>query len=126
MDPAGQRRVAAPGEAEKRVRVDDGVRLWTATAGAGPTAVVLCHGGAGMWDYLQPVATMLTDVARVHRWEQRGCDRSDRTGPYSIARYVADLEFLRHHFGHQRWVVAGHSFGAGLALRYALAHPGGR
>jgi proline iminopeptidase len=44
-------------------------------------------------------------------------------GPYSIARYVADLECLRRHFGHARWLVAGHSWGAGLALRYALVHP---
>ncbi|MPZ65781.1 MAG: alpha/beta fold hydrolase [Pseudonocardiaceae bacterium] len=123
MGSAGQRRVADPGELEEWVRVDDGVRLWTATAGGGPTSVVLCHGGPGLWDYLQPVAAMLADVARVHRWEQRGCGRSDRTGPYSVARSVADLEFLRRRFGHQRWVVAGHSWGAGLALRYALIHP---
>lgn len=109
---------------EAMVRVDDGVRLWTATGGGGRIPVVLCHGGPGLWDYLAPVADLLTDVAPVHRWEQRGCGRSDRAGPYSIGRYLADLEFLRRHFGHERWVVAGHSWGAGLALRYALAHPG--
>jgi proline iminopeptidase len=107
---------------EERVPVDDGIVLWTATCGLGSTPVVLCHGGAGMWDYLQPVAESLTSVARVHRWEQRGCGRSDRAGPYSIARYIADLEFLRRHFGHERWFAVGHSWGAGLALRYALAH----
>lgn len=103
--------------------MDDGVVLWTASSGTGSLPVVLCHGGAGLWDYLQPVAEALTPVARVHRWEQRGCGRSQRTGPYSIARYLADLEFLRRYFGHERWLVAGHSWGAGLALRYALAHP---
>jgi proline iminopeptidase len=79
--------------------------------------------GAGLWDYLGPVADLLADLALTHRWEQRGCGRSDRTGPYSTARYLADLEFLRRHFGHERWLVAGHSWGAGLALRYALADP---
>lgn len=126
-DPGGLREPvpgAAPGlSRERSVRVDDGVELWTATAGAGSTPVVLCHGGAGLWDYLGPVAELLADMALTHRWEQRGCGRSDRTGPYSIARYLADLEFLRRHFGHERWLVAGHSWGAGLALRYALAHP---
>lgn len=111
------------GFSEELVGVDDGVRLWTATGGIGSTPLVLCHGGAGLWDYLGPVADALADVARVHRWEQRGCGRSDRAGPYSVARFVADLECLRGHFGHEQWLVAGHSWGAGLALRYALAHP---
>jgi proline iminopeptidase len=110
-------------DVEARVAVDDGVVLWTATGGSGSIPVVLCHGGAGLWDYLQPVAESLSSVAHVHRWEQRGCGRSDRVGPYSITRYIADLEFLRRHFGHERWMAVGHSWGAGLALRYALAYP---
>jgi proline iminopeptidase len=90
---------------------------------SGSVPVVLCHGGAGLWDYLEPVAEALKPIARVHRWEQRGCARSDRAGPYSIARSLADLELLRRHFGHERWLLVGHSWGAGLALRYALARP---
>jgi proline iminopeptidase len=108
---------------EERVSVDDGVVLWTASGGSGSVPVVLCHGGAGLWDYLEPVAESLSSVAHVHRWEQRGCGRSARVGPYSIARYIADLECLRRHFGHERWMAVGHSWGAGLALRYALAYP---
>jgi proline iminopeptidase len=110
-------------DVEERVPVNDGVNLWTATGGAGPVPVVLCHGGAGLWDYLQPVAEALSSVARVHRWDQRGCGRSDRAGPYSLVRSIADLDALRRHFGHEAWTVVGHSFGAGLALHYALAHP---
>lgn len=108
---------------EAVVAADDGVALWTATGGSGSMPVVLCHGGAGLWDYLEPVGEALAPLARVHRWEQRGCGRSQRAGPYSIARCLADMEFLRRHLGHRRWLVAGHSWGAGLALRYALAHP---
>jgi proline iminopeptidase len=104
------------------VAMDDGVRLWTAAGGSGSVPVVLCHGGGGLWDYLEPVAALLSPIARVHRWEQRGCGRSERTGPYSLTRYIADIEFLRRHFGHERWLVVGHSWGAGLALRYALDH----
>lgn len=110
-------------DVEERVPVDDGVVLWTATGGSGSVPVVLCHGGAGLWDYLHPVAESLSSVAHVHRWEQRGCGRSDLVGPYSITRYIADLEYLRRHFRHERWMAVGHSWGAGLALRYALAHP---
>ena len=108
---------------EAFVAMDDGVRLWTATSRSDAMPVVLCHGGAGLWDYLESVATMLAPVACVHRWDQRGCGRSERAGPYSLTRCLADLELLRRHFGHERWLVGGHSWGASLALRYALEHP---
>jgi proline iminopeptidase len=67
---------------------------------------------------------MVEDLATVYRYDQRGCGRSSGSGPYTVARFVADLEELREHFGHERWVVGGHSWGAALALRYATAHPG--
>ena len=84
---------------------------------------MLCHGGPGLWDDQEPVARMVHDSVRVHRWDQRGCGRS--TGPevFTVARFIADLETLRFHFGHERWLVGGHSWGASLALRYALAYP---
>ncbi len=104
------------------MRTDDGARLWTWRAGLGPP-VVLCHGGPGLWDELEPVADMLTDVATVIRWDQRGAGRSNPVGPYEVARFVADLEAIRRHFGIDRWIVAGHSWGASLALRYGVAHP---
>ena len=54
---------------------------------------------------------MVEDLAEVICWDQRGGGRSDRSGPYSIARFVADLERLRHAHGLERWVVGGHSWG---------------
>jgi proline iminopeptidase len=107
---------------EEIVDVDAGARLWTVTVGAG-RPVVLCHGGPGSTDTLAPVAAMLADVARVHRYEQRACGRSTGGPPYTMTRSARDLEALRRHWGHPRWVVAGHSFGAALALAYGLEHP---
>jgi proline iminopeptidase len=66
---------------------------------------------------------MLTDRFRVIRWDQRGCGRSERSGPYSMARSALDLDAVRRHCGLARMAVLGHSWGAHLALRYALAHP---
>jgi proline iminopeptidase len=72
---------------------------------------------------MEPVAAMLDDVASVIRWDQRGCGRSSGDGPYTYARFIADLEIIRSHWNVQSWVVGGHSAGAGLALYYALEHP---
>jgi proline iminopeptidase len=84
--------------------------------------VLLCHGGPGMWDYLEPVAGLLPDFA-VHRFDQRGCGKSSGPADYSVARAVGDIEDLRRHWGYERWRVFGHSWGATLALAYAWAHP---
>jgi proline iminopeptidase len=65
------------------VEVDDGVELWVERTGGGSgVPLVLCHGGPGLWDYLDDVAGLLYDKTRVIRWDQRGCGRSQRRGPY--------------------------------------------
>lgn len=99
-----------------------GAALWTATRGEGDP-VLLVHGGPGLCDYLEPVADMLGDITTVHRYEQRGCGRSPEIEPIDIETLVADIEALRAAWGHERWTLIGHSWGAALALLYALAHP---
>lgn len=105
----------------------DGARLATYTSGtAGDMPpVVLLHGGPGLWDYLDPLAALVEADTVVHRYDQRGCGGSSSTAPadLTIERYVEDLEELRVAWGHERWVVIGHSFGADLALAYAATHP---
>jgi len=71
---------------------------------------------------MAPVAEMVEDLALVHRYDQRGSGRSRSDGPFDVASFVADLEALRRHWRHDRWLVGGHSWGANLALFYALAH----
>jgi pimeloyl-ACP methyl ester carboxylesterase len=85
--------------------------------------VLLCHGGPGAYDYLEPVAAMLDDLALVHRFDQRGGGRSNATGPWTVQAMVNDIECLRRHWRHEHWLVAGQSWGAHLALFYALAFP---
>jgi proline iminopeptidase len=101
--------------------VSDGVSIWTTRDGEG-YPVMLCNGGAGCCDYLGPVAEMLDDVVQVIRFEQRGCGRSQHAPPYDIETCLADLESVRAHYGIDRWVIGGHSWGADLALIYALEH----
>jgi proline iminopeptidase len=97
--------------------------LWTDTTGRGSTAVVLCHGGPGLSDNLSPVASMIDDMAVVHRYDQRGGGRSTGEGPFTVAGFVEDLESLRDHWQHESWVIGGHSWGGWLSLMYALRHP---
>jgi proline iminopeptidase len=117
-------KVVSPKPAQRMVEMHDGTRLrtWTTgTRGALPP-VVLLHGGPGLWDYLEPVARMVEHLTVVHRFDQRGCGGSDPSDRQTIARHVADVDELRRHWGHDRWLVVGHSFGATLAFCYAVAH----
>ena len=66
---------------------------------------------------------MLDAMTKVIRFEQRGCGRSDPIGPYDIETCVADLEAIRNYYNVDRWIIGGHSWGADLALLYALEHP---
>ena len=100
----------------------NGVGLWTAIQGKG-IPMVLCHGGPGGYDYLDPIADMVSDLYQVVRYDQRGSGRSEPVGPYDVSTFVDDLEELRKHFNFERWIVGGHSWGAGLALAYAVRFP---
>lgn len=103
----------------------EGARLWTSRQGAPSSAppLVLLHGGPGLWEDFAPLAEMVDDLTEVYRYDQRGCGRSGRTGPYDITTAVSDLEALRKHWWQPRLIVGGHSFGAALALAYAVEHP---
>ena len=100
----------------------DGVSIWTISQGEG-IPVLLCNGGPGCCDYLGPVGAMVEDVARVIRFEQRGCGRSEAEGPYDVQTCLADIEAVRKEHGVNRWIVGGHSWGPDLAIAYATEFP---
>jgi proline iminopeptidase len=108
---------------EHVIQTSDGASLWTVIEGAGP-AVLMCHGGPGLWDYLGGLSAHLRDELRVHRWDQRGCGRSGPAAGYGIERAVQDVQELHAALGvDEKWVIVGHSWGAYLALLTAVAHP---
>ena len=108
--------------ASEQYVIGNGITIWTTTQGSGPPTV-LCHGGPGVYDYLEPVAAMIDEVATVHRYDQRGCGRTQDREPYDIATQSNDLDALRKYWGYETWTVIGHSWGATLALLYAIQRP---
>jgi proline iminopeptidase len=88
--------------------------------------LVLLAGGPGA-----PGESMLAfeDVApaniRVISYDQRGVGRSPAPPGTALgyAEHVADLEEMRVKLGARRMHLLGHSWGGGLALLYAGAHP---
>jgi proline iminopeptidase len=83
---------------EEVAKTDDARQLWTATSGIGSS-----HGPVSRRALLLGMTSVLSemvdDLVSVHRRDQRGARGSSRLGPYSIARFVADLEVLRKSLG---------------------------
>lgn len=92
----------------------------------GGDPIVFLHGGPGSGATADH--RRLFDPARfeIIIFDQRGAGRSRPQGAIDhndTARLVADMEAIRRRFGHDRWRVAGGSWGATLALAYADVHP---
>jgi proline iminopeptidase len=88
--------------------------------------VVYLHGGPGSG--VQEAQLRLFDPKRFHviAFDQRGAGLSRPKGgrkANTTADLVADMEAIRAHFGIDRWMIVGGSWGATLALAYATTHP---
>lgn len=88
--------------------------------------VVFLHGGPGAG--IRPKHRTLFDPEKYHAilFDQRGAGQSR---PHASTIHnttwdcVADIERIREHFGIERWLVFGGSWGSTLGLTYALTHP---
>lgn len=102
-----------------------GIDLFVRRIGEGPPVVVL-HGGPGAHhDYLLPGFDALARGRELIYYDQRGGGRSPvpRDVPVGWTEQVADLDALRERWGLGRVTLAGYSWGALLALLYAVDHP---
>ena len=107
--------------------VGDGHRVYVEQCGSqhGEPIVVL-HGGPG--GGCSPAMRRYFDPShyRVILFDQRGCGRSR---PHASVEanttwhLVQDIELIRETLGIDRWIVFGGSWGATLALIYAIQHP---
>jgi len=107
--------------------VGDGHQIYVEQCGARDgIPVLVLHGGPG--GGCSPVMRRYFDprVYRVILFDQRGCGRSK---PHASVEanttwhLVRDIEAIRTSLGIDRWVVFGGSWGATLALIYAITHP---
>lgn len=108
-----------------RARVN-GTELFHEAHGRG-RPLMLMHGGLGL-DHttLRPWHDALGASAELIYYDHRGNGRSERPAhldDVDHATWIADADALRAHLGHERMVVLGHSYGAFLALEYALRYP---
>jgi proline iminopeptidase len=88
--------------------------------------ILALHGGPGSSFTARHRQLFDLQRYRVVLFDQRGCGRSQPRGSVSANtsdHLVADIEQLRQLLGIERWLVVGGSWGAGLALAYATAHP---
>ena len=107
------------------IREIRGVQLFERRVGGGPPVVVL-HGGPGAHhDYLLPGFDALAAGRTLIYYDQRGGGRSavPREIPVGWREHVADLEALRALWHLERMPLVGYSWGALLALLYAIHHP---
>jgi len=112
---------------QRVIDMRDGHRIYVEQCGnPDGIPVVVLHGGPGggcspaMRRYFDPSAF------RVILFDQRGCGRSR---PHASViqnttwHLVNDIEVIRKELGISRWVCFGGSWGATLALIYAITHP---
>ena len=100
--------------------------LYSREIGRGQPIIVL-HGGPDFdHGYLLPDLDRLADSFRLIYYDQRGRGRSrDHVLPeeVTLTSDVDDLDRVRQHFHLESPALLGHSWGAVLALEYALRHP---
>jgi proline iminopeptidase len=103
-----------------------GGELYYREVGQGQAMAVI-HGGPDFnHAYLLPDLDRLSSGYRLVYYDQRGRGRWRgrlNLDDIHIDTYVADLEGLRRHLGLESMAVMGHSWGAIVALHYALRYP---
>jgi proline iminopeptidase len=107
------------------IDVGDG-RVWYESAGTGSRTLLLLHGGpGGNCEDLSPFLDLAELGYRVVRYDQLGSWRSDTPDDVSlwhVPRFVDEVERVRQtlHLGQMH--LLGQSWGAFLAIEYALHH----
>jgi pimeloyl-ACP methyl ester carboxylesterase len=108
-----------------RVELASGIELHMIDMGSGPP-VLLLHGGMGDCTSWEPQLAALSQRHRVIAYSRRHSspNRNPRPGPHSLDHDVDDLAGLQQLLGIGSCHLVGTSYGALVALAYALRHRG--
>ncbi|WP_308918302.1 prolyl aminopeptidase [Jannaschia sp. LMIT008] len=112
---------------QRTMDMGDGHRVYVEQCGTPDgVPVVVLHGGPG--GGCSPMMRRFFDpkVWRIILFDQRGCGRSrPHAGVTDNTTWhlVGDMERIRTRLGIERWALFGGSWGATLALIYAITHP---
>ena len=88
-------------------------------------ALLLLHGFLSsnlQWSLNQRALTKHFRLVAAELWGHGKSPTPRDPACYGIDRYLEELENIRRDLSVDRWWVCGQSFGAGIAIRYALAH----
>lgn len=138
----------APARSLEPVNSQPDSRTWTLSDGARiafleaplrtpgrDTPIIMLHDGPGTpaLPWLAAMEDRPLDFAAdsgfdVYYYDQRGAGLSARLDlseaePYSVAGHVRDLEEIRMRIGAEQIILAGHGWGATLAVNYLAEHP---
>jgi len=105
---------------------ENALPLYVESSGTGES-VLLAHGFGGSARNFRPQLRALHGRYRTIVYDARGHARSaapESAQDYTPECFVSDLSRALDQAGAARAVVGGLSMGAGVALRFALAHPG--
>ena len=103
-----------------------GLELLYETQGDGVEVVIVLHGGPGLpHEYYHPMLSNLSRYAKLVYFDRRAnvLSQSKSHEPVSVAEMADDVDALRQALGQERVTLLGHSFGATIALNYALRYP---
>ena len=104
----------------------NGLNLTYETQGAGKEVVIVVHGGAGLpHEYFHPMLYNLSRYAKLVFFDRRAdmLSATTRKGMASVSELSDDIDALRKTLGLEKVTLLGHSFGATIAINYALQHP---
>jgi pimeloyl-ACP methyl ester carboxylesterase len=88
-------------------------------------AIVCIHGLTANHTCWASLAEALSPGHRLIAYDLRGRGESDKPpAGYSLDIHGQDLAALLDHLGLKRAIIAGHSLGAHIAVRFAARHPG--
>ena len=87
--------------------------------------VIVLHGGPGAGhSYLRPEFDLLSNVAQVVYYDQRGCGRSKAANSYTWKTHVDDLHRVINNFAkNEKVFLIGSSWGSSLAMLYTYKYP---